>query len=310
VTAAAIAAETKSSTGGKPAETYVKLLHDSLNEKQRKIMAFPFDHDLRRKVANNWHIVDEEAGAIGKLYTPDQQEMIRQILRGVTSEDGYDRFQKQMEDDDGGFENYTCALFGQPGSDKFEFVMTGRHLTIRADGNSVENAAFGGPIFYGHAVKTREDSDHKGNVWWHQAEAANAVFKALDGKQQAQALIEHSPADDALTVRFRGDAALPGIRCGQLSGDQKELLENTLKSLLAMFRESDVAEVMECLKKNGGVDHLHMSFYKEGDTGDDGVWDRWSVQGPAFIWYFRGSPHVHTWVNVGHQAPRVRTAKL
>ena len=33
---------------------------------------------------------------------------------------------------------------------EFEFALTGRHLTLRADGDSVENAAFGGPLVYGH----------------------------------------------------------------------------------------------------------------------------------------------------------------
>ena len=34
------------------------------------------------------------------------------------------------------------------------------------------------------------------------------------------------------------------------------------------------------------------------DIGDDGVWDVWQVEGPNMIWYFRGAPHVHTWVYI------------
>src|SRR5271157_5231930 len=41
---------------------------------------------------------------------------------------------------------------------------------------------------------------------------------------------------------------------------------------------------------------------KEGDIGNDGVWDIWKLEGPAFSWYFRGSPHVHTWLNVARRA--------
>jgi hypothetical protein len=29
-----------------------------------------------------------------------------------------------------------------------------------------------------------------------------------------------------------------------------------------------------------------------------GVWDNWRLEGPAFVWHFRGSPHVHVWVNI------------
>lgn len=31
---------------------------------------------------------------------------------------------------------------------------------------------------------------------------------------------------------------------------------------------------------------------------NDGVWDVWQLEGPGMVWYFRGYPHVHTWVNV------------
>ena len=266
-------------------------------------MQFPFDHPLRSKIANNWNIVEPKVGAIGKLYTPDQQEMIRGILKGLLTEDGYERVQRQMKDDSGGFEKYTCALFGNPGEEKFEWVMTGRHLTFRADGNSVNNTAFGGPIFYGHAVEFNEKPDHPGNVWWHQARLANKVYASLDGKQRDKALLSKTSPDNDKTIIFRGDGeVIPGLSCGEMSGDQKALMKETLEGLLDMFRPSDVAEVMACLEKNGGIDALHVSFHNSEDLGNDGIWDRWRVEGPAFIWYFRGSPHVHTWVNVAHKA--------
>jgi hypothetical protein len=41
-----------------------------------------------------------------------------------------------------------------------------------------------------------------------------------------------------------------------------------------------------------------MSFYKNLDVGNDGIWDVWQLESPAMVWYFRGSPHVHTWVNI------------
>jgi len=181
--------------------------------------------------------------------------------------------------------------------------MTGRHLTIRADGNSVENTAFGGPIFYGHAVTDSEEPDHPGNVWWHQGKLANKIFKMLDGKQREKALLPDDPPDNQSTVALKGaKAAIPGLAAAEMTRDQREALEATLKSLLAMYRESDVEEVMACLKVNGGLDKLHLAFYQSEDIGNDGVWDRWRVEGPAFVWYFRGSPHVHTWVNIAHSA--------
>lgn len=46
-------------------------------------------------------------------------------------------------------------------------MLTGRHMTVRCDGNSAEHVAFGGPIFYGHAASGfNEKPDHPGNVFW------------------------------------------------------------------------------------------------------------------------------------------------
>ena len=284
----------------KVAEDYVKLLYENLKAAQREKICFPFEHKLGKVVKNNWHIVPQ---TIGEFLNSDQQELVQQILKGITSEDGYERFQKSMKDDDGGLGNYSCAIFGKP-KEKIQFVLTGRHVTLRSDGDAVQNTAFGGPLFYGHAVTGNEKPDHPGNVWWHQGLLANKLFESLDGKQREKALLKGSPADNAKTVVVRGDAEIPGLRGEDLSKDQGQLLKETMQSLLSMFRKSDVDEAVKCLERNGGFKKAAISFYKEGDIGSDKVWDRWKVEGPAFVWYFRGSPHVHTWVNIKHEAPR------
>jgi len=48
----------------------------------------------------------------------------------------------------------------------------------------------------------------------------------------------------------------------------------------------------------GGFDHLHLAFYKNHDIGNDKVWDVWQIEGPNCLWFFRGDPHVHAWVNI------------
>ena len=70
-----------------------------------------------------------------------------------------------------------------------------------------------------------------------------------------------------------------------------------LADLLAPFRKADSDEAMKLIEK-AGFDNLHMAFYKNMDIGQDGVWDVWQIEGPSMLWYFRGAPHVHTWVNV------------
>ena len=122
--------------------------------------------------------------------------MIKHIFESIIQPDWHKRIDKQLEDDAHGYgEQQSIAIFGKPG-EKFEFVMTGRHMTLRCDGNSDEHVAFGGPIFYGHAADGfNEKPNHPGNVFWHQALAANKVYEMLDDKQRKQALVDKLPKE-------------------------------------------------------------------------------------------------------------------
>ena len=283
-------------------ETLVATLYKSLTEAQRKAVAFPFDHPLRSKVDNNWHIVDKKLN----FYSKDQQQMIREIFMGLHSPEYAETVMKQVVHDSGkaGFEDSSIALFGEPGTGKFEFVLTGRHCTRRCDGDSVEGAAFGGPIFYGHAAESfNEKPDHPGNAYWFQAVRANEVFQMLDGKQRKLALLEEPREEKGTeTVKLTGKKqGLPGIPLTELSNDQKDHVRKVMADLLAPFRKADTAEAMKLVEASG-FDNLHMAFYKNDDIGNDGVWDVWQIEGPAMLWYFRGAPHVHTWVNIRREA--------
>jgi hypothetical protein len=285
-------------------ETLVATFYKSLTESQRQAVVFPFDHPLRSKVDNNWFITDKK---VSKFYNKDQQQMIREIFTGIHSPEYVETVLKQIEHDnveDGGFGSCAVALFGEPGQGKFEFVFTGRHVTRRCDGDSVEGAAFGGPIFYGHAAESfNEKPTHPGNVYWYQAKRANEVFQMLDGKQRELALLEEPRKEKATeTVKLTGKkTGLPGIPMSSLTRDQQEHVRKVMSDVLAPFRKRDADEALKLVEANG-FDNVHMSFYKNYDIGKDGVWDVWQLEGPAMLWYFRGAPHVHTWVHIRDKA--------
>ena len=288
-----------------PSETLVAQLYKSLDEKQRKLICFPFDHPLRSKVDNNWHIIKQPIKAI---FNPDQRDLVKQIFMGMHSEEYAKQVYGQVDHDNqeanaGGFEGCAVALFGEPGAvgqTKFEFVFTGRHVTRRCDGNSVEGEAFGGPIFYGHAaLSDNEAADHPQNIYWYQAKRANELFQALDGKQRKVALRDDPRSEKGTdTVALRGtDKGLPGIALADLTRDQKQMAWDVMHDILAPFRKTDSSKAMKLIA-DGGIDKLHMAFYSNDDIGNDGVWDLWQIEGPSMVWYFRGAPHVHTWVHV------------
>lgn len=283
-------------------ENLVVKLFESMNDSQKKEVCFGWDYRddrgvLRSHVSNNWNITKPMISS--SFFTGDQQDMIEAIFWGLYAPEWHDRIRKQLRDDAGGYgKRQSIAIFGEPGSGKFEFVMTGRHLTARCDGNSTDHTAFGGPIFYGHAAQGfNEKPDHPGNVFWPQALQANRLYEMLDGRQRKLALVQDAPPEE--DVHFRGSKGdFQGVPISELSGDQQEQVQKVLQLLIEPYRQSDRHEATECLRKQGGLEQCHIAFYKSDDVGNDGVWDTWRLEGPSFVWHFRGDPHVHVWVNV------------
>ena len=280
------------------AESIVQTLHDSLTESQESVVLLPWNDSRRTRINANWKVTEPGIGS--DFYTNEQRHLIDQILRSVTSPDGYERLIRQMKEDWGGIGRYAMAIFRDPSSDKFLWEMTGRHLTLRADGNSLSNTAFGGPIVYGHGAGDSQVG-LPGNVYYYQLEKANQVFQALDGKQRQKALLAKAPLETEVPIQGPG-ASFSGIAASELSPDQRKLVEETMQLLLAPFREEDVKETMSLLKAGGGLDKLHLAFYQSANLGDDQEWEIWRLEAPTLVWHFRGSPHVHTYVNIGKKA--------
>jgi hypothetical protein len=299
-------------TSGETPEQLVGALHRSLTPQQRTQICFPWDHQdqtrglLRTHVSNNWSIVDRRKLNVGgEFFTADQRDMIEALFFGLYNPEWHDRIRRQLQDDAGGYgKAQTIAIFGDPEAGPYQLVMTGRHCTIRCDGDTAEHLAFGGPIFYGHAARGfYEEPGHPGNVYWPQAVKANELFQMLDGKQRKQALLR--PAPEEAKVGFRGpQGAFPGLPVSELSEDQRGVARGVLASLLEPYREQSRSEALRMLDSQGGLEQCCLSFYShdsEGgsvDVGRDGVWDVWRIEGPSFVWHFRGEPHVHVWVNV------------
>ena len=283
-------------------ETLAAQLYKSLGDDQRSSLCFDFDHPLREKIDNNWLITKKP---ISETLKPDQQDLVQQIFRHLHTPEFADRAMEQIvHDSEGkGFNAGTSvALFGNPGTGKFEFVLTGRHCTRRCDGDAVAGAAFGGPIFYGHQAgdNDAEPTEHPGNVFWYQAKRVNEVFQALDGRQRAIALIDGKGRKEkaAETVKLTGQkSGHAGIRVGDLTKDQQGLVQSVMKDLLAPFRKPDAEEAMKLVKAQG-FENLSLAYFKQQDVGNDGVWDVWQIEGPNMLWYFRGDPHVHCWVHI------------
>ena len=279
-------------------ETLVAALYQSLSGEQRNAVAFAYDHPLRARVENSWQITPQK---VGQFFNRDQQAMITEIFRGLHNPEFVERAVYHVNEDAGGLQNLSIAIFGEPGKGKSEFVITGRHCTSRCDGSTNDGVAFGGPIMYGHQAgpDDMEKPEHPRNVFWYQAVRANEVFRALDGKQRETALVKKAPRPESQNKAVALHASdFAGLPVKEMSRDQRALVEKVLGDLLLPYRRKDADEAMALIRKHGGVDSFHMSFFKNLDVGGDGVWDVWQLESANMVWYFRGYPHVHAWVHI------------
>jgi hypothetical protein len=285
----------------RPAEDLVKELYSTLTAEQKGTVVLPFNHRLKgqelpaRLGMYNAPIIPGQT--IAKNYTPAQQDLLGRILRAICSdEEGYRRISRNNTfDSSGSVQGCGAVIFGEPADGKdWSWVFSGHHLTVRCDGKPTDGVGFGGPMYYGHSPNGYSDK----NVFFFQTKRVLSVFDALDEKQRKAAVVDGTPGEQYPSVRFRKGQPRPGLRCAELSQDQRALVEKVMRDVLSPYRKEDVDEVMEIVKATGGMEKIHLAFYRQMEMNDRQPWHFWRLEGPGFIWNFRVLPHVHTYVNI------------
>jgi hypothetical protein len=285
----------------RPAESLVRELFTGLSAEQRAQVVLPYDHGKSRGLPTRLQMYNAPIAGkkIGSHYTKNQQELIDRILHAIAAdEEGYRRLSRNGTwDASGALENCGALLFGDPsGKDPFAWVFTGHHLTIRCDGNFADGTAFGGPMYYGHSPNGYSAK----NVFNYQTKSVVSVYNALSESQRKKAVVAGNPGELIESVKLRAGAdARPGIGIGDLSADQRNLVEKVMRAVLSPYRKEDADEVMSVIKATGGMEKTHLAFYQDSDSGDAERWHFWRLEGPGFVWNYRVLPHVHTYVNIG-----------
>lgn len=322
----------------KGADDAIRTLYESLSDMQRGEICFAWDERaravfgqpitrdpkgvvLRQHVSNTWLITPHKLGS--DFYTDNQRMLVRRVLHTVFAAGWARRVIQQAEDDvkKPWGDHQALAIFGRPGDDRLQCVITGFHLTTRATIDKRSNVAFGGPITHGHQPSGfYEQVGHPRNIFWYQTVKANEIFRDLDKTQRNEALIkgampyyefdgkidraavtrissrQHPPREH--DIRFRAESQRPGLPIADMTSDQQagvhELIADLLKPYCGAYRE----QVQRCLAAQGGIKSCKLAFYRQNDLGDDRQWDNWRLEGPALVWYFRGYPHVHIWIHV------------
>ena len=276
------------------AESLIFDLFKTMGDDQRKKLVLPWTTASRLGTFNG----PNGKSIIGEQYDKKQGEVLHRIFKSLCNgEEGYERLsRKKTFDASGDFESIGALLYGEPvEGKKFSLVFAGHHITLRCDGNSEENTAFGGPLYYGHTPNGYSEK----NVFGYQTKMITELFASLDAPGRKIGVLPGKWVDGVDSVKLpKKDAKLPGIAYSGLSKDQKELTKTVMKELVAPYRKEDGDEVMAIIEANGGFEKLSFAFYEEAKPTAAQPWSFWRLEGPGFVWSFRALPHVHTFVNV------------
>lgn len=280
-------------------------LYKSLTDEQKLKICLPVDHPKRHYISNWWYVHPEHR--IPTTFTPDQQDLIAKIFDNLHRPELRPAVNRQvLVDQYGEPKNAPSAgFFGTPEDRNFEFIFTGHHVTRRCSALSDKGQGFGGsPIFYGHYPHTlknmrenfNESSDHPGNPYWYQGQTFNRFVQALNGRQQQLGLVTVEPRSEDADAVIQITSEKRGLPCSELTPDQKKLFLDTMRRMMAMFREDDVNATIDTIRRNNVIDTLRVSWFAgKYDIGSDKVWDTWQIEGPNMVWYFRGEPHIHAY---------------
>jgi hypothetical protein len=282
----------------KPAEALVRELFSGMTEAQRRDAVFSWNHgQTADQPATRLRFYNASMGrTIGQVYTPAQRELIERILRSISSgDDGMEKLTRGGTfDGSHSLQNCGAHIFGDPsGNQQFCWLFSGHHITVRCDGNSEPDAAFGGPMYYGHSP----DGYSQRNIFYYQTRSVRGLFDALNGNQQQRAVLNGTPHELLPSVQFR-DNGYPGLPIGEMTADQRALVQTVMRDVLSPFRREDADEVMDLIRRNGGMERIHIAFYRDPGSNGNERWHFWRLEGPGFVWNYRILPHVHTYVNI------------
>src|SRR5262249_1981925 len=160
-----------------------------LSQDQRRQIVLPWDHRAPGNLAlTRLRMTDIPfTRRIGDILSQSQQELTERLLRALCAgDDGFRQISRNGAfDDPNGIRSIGVNFFGDPtGKDPYACVLTGHHMTIRCARNADPEAAFGGPLYFGHVAHGYS----RRNAYYYHTRALMDVFDGLNGRQRQQAV--------------------------------------------------------------------------------------------------------------------------
>lgn len=277
-------------------------LFGALDEDVRAEACVGYEHPLRQ-----YHNRGVDTGGIWAFkLSREARSLLVDLVHAGLSPVGRERIPNQFFLDLPGIHVTRLLICGDPRNPPYQILVTGPHLNLRLGGRSREGVAFGGPQVYGD-----QRGDGKlglpGNRYRYQLEAAQQLFATLTPAERKAARVAKAPVQTDIALRG-SDGSFDGIPIADLSPEQRRLAHTLVSGMLENYHEEDVAYAFECLERNGGVDAYHLADYDEDHQGGRragaGPSQIFRLEGPAAVFYFRGEPHLHAFLNLAMDGDR------
>jgi hypothetical protein len=276
-----------------PVDTLARRLYIGLDSDQRAETCVGYDHPLRQ-----YHNRGVWGGGRRVLlgFNREQRRIVTDLLYAGLSAEGRARVPEEYFTQWTGVHSMRVLICGDPTSSPYQVILTGPHLNLRLGGKSGEGAAFGGPQVYGDQ-RGNDRVGLPGNLYRDQFLIGQRLLRTLDTARKKHALLEEAPVQTQIELQGR-HGSFPGIPVAELSPESKALARELVEQIFSTYPPEDVSYARECLEANGGIDTLFLSYYQHGQEGDIPEGQVFRLEGPAAVFYFRGHPHVHAFLNV------------
>jgi hypothetical protein len=253
----------------------------------------PYDHPLRQ-----YHNRGVWGGGREVMFgfSRHQRGILTDLMHAGLSAEGRHRLPDQDLMRWSGVNSMRVLICGDPAAPPYQIVMTGVHLNLRVGGASREGAAFGGPQVYGDQ-RGNERPGLPGNIYRDHFVLAQRLFRNMDKPRQARALLHRAPVQTGIELQGRG-GIFPGVPIAELAAEDKAVAHALVEQIVGTYAPDDVAYALTCIKANGGVEAMSISYYERGEDGVIPEAQVFRLEGPGAVLYFRGYPHVHAFINI------------
>lgn len=273
---------------------------ETLDAKKRERACVEYDHPLRQY--HNRGVWGGGLSANPLNLNWEQRGIVTDLLYAGLSEAGRDRIPNEFFTKWPGVHSMRVLLCGNPKTPPYQLILTGAHLNLRLGGQSREGTAFGGPLVYGDQ-RGNSAQGLPGNLYRFQFQTAHRLFQSLRPEQQQLALQTVSPIQtDIQPQGTHGD--FTGVEIATLSLPSQRIARDLMEGILSTYPAEEVAYARQCLEHNGGVEKLYLSFYEDSDVDRSQQYQNFRLEGPSAVFYFRGYPHVHAFINIEMEPDR------